>query len=431
MGVIQPARRPRKHLAAWLLTMVTLAVLAADLVFVSLNATRIGTAKVGLDALLAAGALMYAASGRLIASRRPGNAIGWLLGSIGLALAVSMFAEQYAVYGLVTAPGAVPAAKAVGGLAGTAAAVTVVLLFYIVLLFPDGHLPSPRWRPVLWAMAVVFTGRGSREFQAGTIITGGISNAIDAAHADYPDPVGFLPRHGWYSDLLLVIFILAVFTVIAVVASVFARRRGATPERRQQLAWLGYVGALTVTWILFDGPGQRARCQGVRRRLARHPVLGLVVLTPVVGIPLACVVAVTRYWLYDLGRIVSRTVAYAIVTGVLLACTRAWSCWPPRFLTVKPPVAVAGATLAAAALFGPLRSRVQHRVDRRFNRSRYSAERMLAAFAARLKEELDADAVTDDLARSGHAALEPAHVSIWLSDNSAGGGAGGSSSRGR
>ena len=394
---------------------MTLAVLTADLVFVSLNAGRIGTARVGLDAILAAAVLMYAASGRLIATRRPDNAIGWLLGSIGLALATSMFAEQYAVYGLATAPGAVPAPKEVGSAAATAAVGNRGPAVLRRPAVPDGHLPSPRWRPVLWAMAVVFIGWGTQEFQAGATVTGGLTNALHAAGATYPNPVGFLPRHGWYSDLLTVIFILAVFTVIAVVASVFARRRDASPERRQQLAWLGYVGALTVTWILSLGPGQRAR--QASPTAGSGPVLwGLVVLTPVVGIPLACVVAVTRYRLYDLGRIVSRTVAYAIVTGVLLGVYAGLVLLATQVLTIKSPVAVAGATLAAAALFGPLRSRVQHRVDRRFNRARYSAERMLAAFAARLKEELDADAVTDDLARSVHTALEPAHVSIWLSE---------------
>ena len=403
------------HLAAWWLPVTTLAVLAAALVFIALNTSRTSAAKIGLDAILAAGVLMYAASGRLIASRRPDNAIGWLLGSIGLAVATSMFAEQYAVYGLKAAPGAVPGPKTVGGVAAMAASVTVVLLFYIVFLFPDGHLPSPRWRPVLWATVVVFAGWGTRQFQADTTISGGISKAIQAAHAQYPNPIGFLPRHGWYSDLLTVIFVLAVLTVIAVAASVFARRRGASPERRQQLAWLGYVGALTVAWIL---------CLVLAGWLAPGPSNGwlgvllwdLVVLTPVVGIPVACVVAVLKYRLYDLGRIVSRTVTYAIVTGLLVGVYAGLVLLATEVIGITSPVAVAGATLAAAALFGPLRSRVQQRVDHRFNRARYDAERLLAAFAARLTEELDADAVTEDLARSVQTALEPAHLSIWVSE---------------
>jgi hypothetical protein len=416
MGVIQPARRPRKHLAAVSLTIATLAVLAAGMVFTVLNTSRIGPARVGLSAVLCAAVLLYAASGRLITSRRPDNAIGWLLGSIGLAVAVSMFAEQYALYGVATAPGAVPAAKAVGCLASVGAFATVLLLFIIVLLFPDGHLPSPRWRPVLWATAVVFVGWGTQQFQAGATVTGGLTNALQAGHATYRNPVGFLPRHGWYSGLLTVIFVLAVLTAIAVVASVFARRRDATPERRQQLAWLGYVGALTVTWILCLVLASWVVPARFSNGWLGSVLWGLVVLTPVVGIPLACVVAVLKYRLYDLGRIVSRTVTYAIVTGLLVGVYAGLVLLATQVVKITSPVAVAGATLAAAALFGPLRSRVQHKVDRRFNRARYSAERMVAAFAARLTEELDADAVTEDLARSVHTALEPAHLSIWLSE---------------
>jgi len=283
-----------------------------------------------------------------------------------------------------------------------------------VFLFPDGHLPSPRWRPVLWAMVVVFAGWGTQQFQAGTTVTGGLTNALQAGGATYPNPVGFLPRHGWYSDLLTVIFVLAVLTVIAVVASVFARRRGASPERRQQLAWLGYVGALTVVWaVLLVLANLLVR--GQANGLVTGVFWSLMFLTPVAGIPVACVVAVLKYRLYDLGRIVSRTVSYAIVTGLLLGVYAGLVLLATGLTGRTSPVAVAGATLAAAALFGPLRSRVQHRVDRRFNRARYSAERMLAAFAARLTEELDADAVTEDLTRSVHSALEPAHISIWLS----------------
>jgi hypothetical protein len=202
---------------------------------------------------------------------------------------------------------------------------------------------------------------------------------------------------------------------LLILASVFVRRRGASPERRQQLAWLGYVGVLTVVWLVaLVLSSLLVRDQD--NSWVTTVFWALMFVTPVAGIPVACVVAVLKYRLYDLGRIVSRTVTYAIVTGLLVGVYAGLVLLATGVIGLKSPVAVAGATLAAAALFGPLRSRVQKRVDHRFNRARYDAERMLAAFAARLTEELDADAVTEDLARSVHTALQPAHVSIWLSD---------------
>ena len=405
------ARRP---LAAWSLTVSALVVLAAALVLLGLNASRLNAGGIGFYGLLSVGVLAYAGAGGLIASRVPGNAIGWLLDLAGLTLTVAMLTEQYALYGLATAPGAVPAAKVAGSLSAAAALLTIFLLFVLVLLFPDGRLPSPRWRPVLWALAVVVAGVVAQSFQAGTRVTGGITNALDAAGVAYPNPLGVLPRHGWFSALLVGIFFLGLVTSLLIVASVFVRRRGASPERRQQLAWLGYVGVLTAFWgaVLFLA-GTLA--PGLSNAWLGTAIWSLLFLTPVAGIPLACVVAVLKYRLYDLGRIVSRTVSYAIVTGLLLGVYAGLVLLATHLIKITSPVAEAGATLAAAALFGPLRSWVQHRVDRRFNRARYSAERMLAAFAARLTEELDADAVTEDLARSVHAALEPAHISIWLS----------------
>src|SRR6185437_7985272 len=153
-------------------------------------------------------------------------------------------------YGLATAPGEVPAAKVAGVLSGAAVALTVILLFVLVLLFPDGTLPSRRWRPVLCALAVVAAGAVAQQFQAGTMISGGITDTLDGAGVAYPNPLGSLPRHGWFSGLLAGIAILAFVTGLLVVASVFVRRRGASPERRQQLAWLGYVGVMTVVWIV-------------------------------------------------------------------------------------------------------------------------------------------------------------------------------------
>ena len=416
MGRVRHAAR--KPLVAWALTGSALVVLAAALVLLGLNvsrpsASRLDGALIGFYGLLAVGALAYAGAGGLIVHRVPGNAIGWLLSLAGLSLTVAMLTEQYALYGLATAKDAVPAAKVAGVLADAAVGLTVILLLALVLLFPDGRLPSPRWRPVLWALAVVAAGLVAQRFQAGIMISGGITNALNGPGVSYPNPLGVLPQHGWFSDLLAGIFVLALVTGPLILGSVFVRRRGASPERRQQLAWLGYVGALTVVWAVLLGLASMF-VHGQAHGWITALFWSLMFLTPVAGIPVACVVAVLKYRLYDLGRVVSRTVSYAIVTGLLVGVYAGLVLLATGVIGLKSPVAVAGATLVAAALFGPLRSRVQKRVDHRFNRARYDAERMLAAFAARLTEELDADAVTEDLARSVHAALEPAHISIWL-----------------
>ena len=136
-------------------------------------------------------------------------------------------------------------------------------------------------------------------------------------------------------------------------------------------------------------------------------------LTPLVGIPLACAVAVLKYRLYEIDRVISRTLAYAIVTGLLVGVYAGLVLLATRVLAVTSPVAVAAATLAAAALFSPLRSRVQLLVDRRFNRTRYDAGLMVAAFAARLQDATDVDAVRADLAATVQRALQPAHMSLW------------------
>jgi hypothetical protein len=141
----------------------------------------------------------------------------------------------------------------------------------------------------------------------------------------------------------------------------------------------------------------------------------LMVLTPVVGIPVACVVAVLKYRLYDIDRLISRTVSYAILTGLLVGLYAGLVLLAGPALPIHGSVTVAGATLVVAALFNPVRRRVQHAVDHRFNRSRYDAELMTAAFAARLQDATDLDAVQSDLAATVNQALAPSHVSLWLS----------------
>jgi hypothetical protein len=250
--------------------------------------------------------------------------------------------------------------------------------------------------------------------QAGTSVSGGLADALEAAGASYPNPLGIFPRHGWFSGLIAVNFGLALVTAVLVVASVFVRRRGAGAERRKQLAWLGYVGLMTAGWAMALIIAS-ALTHGANNGLD-FVFWNLMVLTPVAGIPLACVVAVLKYRLYEIDRLISRTVSYAIVTGLLVGVYAGLVLLLSHGLPVHGSVAVAGATLAAAALFTPLRSRVQRMVDRRFNRAHYDADKTVATFAARLKDTVDLDSVQNDLASVVHKALEPAHVSVWISE---------------
>jgi hypothetical protein len=405
--------RRRVRVAAWPLAGFTACVLVAALVLAALNASRLGTVRTGADLLLAVAVGVGVATSQLIISRRPGNAIGWLLGLIELSLAASMFTDQYALYGLATASGSLPAARTAGWAAGVLATVTVMLLAFLILLFPAGRLPSRRWRPVLWALVVVTLGWVAGQFQAGTTVTGGITDALSAAGITYRFH-GLFPHQGWLSGTGRAGFVLGVAAGVLVVASVFVRRRGASAERRKQLAWLGYVGLMTVIWaaaLVVAGFAAPVAFNGSLGTL----LWSFLVCTPVAGVPLACAVAVLKYRLYEIDRIISRTLAYAIVTGLLVGVYAAVVLLATQVFRVHTPVAVAASTLAAAALFSPLRRRVQLRVDRRFNRARYDADQTVAAFAARLKDAVDLDSVRDDLARVVQQALEPAHVSVWIS----------------
>jgi hypothetical protein len=402
--------------AAWSLAGFTMIVLATALVLLGLDTSEMATSKIALYGIAAVAVVVYAGSGRLIASRVAGNAIGWLLGLIGLSLAATLLTEQYALRGLAVAPGSLPGARVVGWLSWVLFIVTFAAMFFLVLLFPDGRLPSRRWRPVLWAMFAVTAGWVAQQLQVGTRIDGGFTNALVAAGVSYPTPFGIFPRQGLFSDFLRLVFALAVMTAVLVVVSVFVRRRGASAERRKQLAWLGYLGALVAVAVAAFLPYGLATNGNV------NPVAGAVFWTfllviPAAGIPVACAVAVLKYRLYEIDRIISRTLAYAIVTGLLVGVYAGLVLLATQVFRFQAPVAVAASTLAAAALFTPLRSRVQRRVDRRFNRARYDADQTIGAFAARLKDVVDLDSVQTDLANVIYQVLEPTHVSVWIGNH--------------
>jgi hypothetical protein len=403
-----PGGQRRASVMSWSLTASTMLVLAAALTLTGLNPSV--TPWLGFEAVLAGAVLLYAGTGRLLTGRLPDNAIGWLLGLIGLLVAAEMLTEQYTIYALITAPGSLPAARLVGWFSSVVIELTALLWLLLLLLFPDGRLPSPRWWPARLAILVAMAGSVVSQLQAGKFIDG-LTDVLDKAGASYPNPLGIFPRSGWFGSVVAAINGLALVAAALSVASVFARRRGANTERRKQLAWLGYVGLLTVLWLVAGGLCD-AFTHGANNWIG-NTIYVLLVLTPVAGIPLACVVAVLKYRLYEIDRLISRTVSYAIVTGLLVGVYAGLVLLTTRALPLHTPVAVAGSTLVAVALFSPLRRRVQKVVDRRFNRTRHDAELVVAAFAIRLQDATDLEVVQADLAGTVDRALEPVHLSLW------------------
>ena len=328
----------------------------------------------------------FATVGALLAWKRPENPIGWLLSAIGLAFAVAAFGVFLAHF-----PRTLTLAKWLGFLYF----LEFGLCVFVVLLFPTGHLPSRRWRPVAWA-----AGAGL----AGWVLGCAFAPTLITVSPTTRNPAGVTgPAGDIFKLMALGAEVLTAAAGLAAVLSLAFRYRRAGTAERAQLKWLVYAAAVIVVALL-------APIQIKSTNLQNAISSGAVALVPV-----AIGIAVLRYRLYDIDRVISRTVAYAIVTGLLVGIYAGLVLLATQVLRLHTPVAVAAATLAAAALFSPVRRRVQRAVDRRFNRARYDADQTVAVFAARLKDAVDLDAVRDDLAGVVHQALEPAHVSLWIS----------------
>jgi hypothetical protein len=332
----------------------------------------------------------FATVGALLAWKRPGNPIGWLLSATGLAVAVAVFGVFLAHF---------PRTLTLANWLGCMYLLGFGLCVFVVLLFPTGHLPSRRWRPVAWA-----AGAGL----AGWVLGCAFAPTIITTSPTMRNPLGVTGPAGDLFKLMAFVgtALIAVTGVAAVLSLAFRYRRAQTVERAQ-LRWLVYAGFVIAVAVLATIP------------IPSTDVQNAISSGAVALIPVAFGIAVLRYRLYDIDRIISRTLAYAIVTGLLIGIYAGLVLLATQVLQIRSAVAVAAATLAAAALFNPVRRRVQHRVDRRFNRARYDAETTVAAFAARLKDAVDLDTVCADLAGVVQAALEPAHVWVWSGDRQA------------
>ncbi len=343
-----------------------------------------------------------AGTGMVVARRQPRNPIGWLFLVTAACLFLSTDGADYAflTYRLGHHLPLGPLALVLDQLWGPG----LVLLFVVILLFPDGSLPSRFWRATLWVFGAVYV-----VLEVATAVA--IAEAL-AAHPIRVDANGGLSAldtpAGWYAFVQgPAIIVLLVLSLCFVGRQALSWRR-ASSDRRQQLKWLATGAAVTLVCGAVSGAFSSSG-------ITILAVIGNYAWFGWAALPVSIGVAILRYRLYDIDRIISRTLAYAIVTGLLVGVYAGLVLLATRVLSFHTPVAVAVSTLAAAALFSPLRRRVQQRVDRRFNRARYDADKTVAAFTARLKDALDLDAVQDDLAGVVHQALEPAHVSVWMS----------------
>jgi hypothetical protein len=384
--------------ALWTLTMLAIAVVAW-LDQLSRQAGRPELAQLTPDAFV--GPVLAAVSGTtvgaVLASRRPRHPVGWLLLLLGLSLALGGVAPAYAAYGLLARPGALPAAPAVARSWPITVVTAQTALGFVLLLTPTGSLPSPRWR--WWARV---TAAAAVILLVGLAVAGG---PLDPQYQLLGGPFDLRGQGG----LLLVVNQLALaFTTLAVVVgagSLVVRFGRASGVERQQLRWVAWAAALAVVGavVALGGLAVGATALVTWTISACFAVL-----------PVALGAAILRYRLYDLDRIISRTLAYGLLTVLLAGGYAVVVLGLGQLLGRDSSLVVAAATLAVAGLFQPARRRVQAAVDRQFNRGRYDAARTIEAFSARLRDQVDLDTLATELLAVVDQTMQPTQASLWL-----------------
>ena len=342
--------------------------------------------------------ISFSVVGAIIASRHPRNTIGWLFCSVGVAIGLNSFSGDYAEFWLASGFGL----RSLGETAAWFSSWLWLLLIYVpmsslLLLFPDGRLPSPRWRPVAWGVAL-----GT----AGSVV----GNALRAGPlVDFPQIVN---PYGVDSPVVWIVgiagSIVAAGSMVASAISLIVRLRRVGSEQRQQIKWLAYGGAVMVGILSVGG----------LVILWSVPLSILIMSISLLGFPVFTGIAIVRYRLYDIDILINRTLVYGTLTAtlVLFYVVGVVSIqYALRTLTGdESQLAVVASTLAIAALFNPLRRRIQAFIDRRFYRRKYDARKTLEAFSATLRDETDLDTLDAQLVGVVRETMQPAHVSVWL-----------------
>jgi hypothetical protein len=383
--------------------------LAASAVLLMSGAEALGLAtgtrgELGNDLFIWAITLVFSAVGALIASRHPGNAIGWLFLGAGVAAGVAAVAGSYADYWVEARVGPALLGKT-AALYGDLSWIPWILVpsTFLLLLFPDGRLLSRRWRPVAWCAAAAIGG-------------GFVAGVLHAGHME--DRPQLTNPYGVKSPLVDALqglsWLLLVIAIVGSVTSLILRFRRAHGEQRQQMKWLAFAGAVAGTFVivftvLYDVVGE--------------DVANAAIMLGVLSLPLAAGVAILRYRLYDIDVVINRTLVYGALTATLAAAYLGCVLLLQLLLggiTGDSSLAVAVSTLAVAALFRPARARIQDVVDRRFYRRKYDAAQTLERFGSQLRDEVDLGALRAELRSVVVETMQPAHVSVWLRPPAAG-----------
>jgi hypothetical protein len=359
--------------------------------------------------------LAFPIVGALIASGRPQNPIGWICLADGLLWMLLTVSDSYSIYG-VARPGSVPFPVAIGTIGNQWLWVPTVGLLgiYLLLLFPDGKLPSRRWRPLAWFSGVVIVLLS---------VTEGLAPGPLENQGGVRNPFG-LEAFPWLQDAAYILLPLLPLCIFASAVSMVLRYRRSSGEVRQQIKWIAFVASFAGLVYL---------CALVSPFIFLPEMLGDAKLPPpplwfellsdvavlgFAGVPVAIGFAVLKYRLYDIDLLINRALVYGSLT-VLLAATYFGGVvglqYVFRDITGQgSTLAVVASTLVIAALFNPLRRRIQSFIDRRFYRSKHDAAKTLAAFSARLRDQTDLDALSDDVVGVARETMQPEHVSLWL-----------------
>jgi len=373
-----------------------------------------------LDADLTTGSLLgqalflvFPLVGALIASRRPENPIGWLCLVDGLLWTTTNMLDYHSLY-VMASPGSVPFPVVLAGVNHWLWVPTVGLLgTYVFLLFPDGRLPSRRWRPLAWLSGVVIASES-----LGLMLSPG---PLDMPRG-IRNPFG-LEAAPWVAVAAYAILPLLPLCMLASALSLVMRYRRSRGDVRQQIKWIAFAASLVaLTYLiaivaLFIHPSEIWFAAGLPLWL---DLIEYAALLSITSVPIAIGFAVLKYRLYDIDLIINRTLVYGSLTGALalvyfggVTLTQALV----RNISGQeqlPQLVIVASTLAIAALFNPLRRRIQAFIDRRFYRAKYDARKILEAFSVRLREETDLEALNEDLVEVVRETMQPAHVSIWL-----------------